>query len=62
MVTIDGDEGFVKLLRQMVDGLAPGPSGWTAEMVYTLTEDPDCLTGLAVLIQDITNGNLPDSI
>lgn len=46
----------------MVNGSAPGPSGWTAEMVRVLTEDPDCLTGLVMLIQDITNGNLPDSI
>ena len=59
---MDADEGLVKIICQMVNGSAPGPSGWTAEMVRVLTEDPDCLTGLAMLIQDITNGNLPDSI
>ena len=62
LITIDDDEELVKLLRQMVNGSAPGPSGWTAEMVYTLTEDPECLTGLAMLLQDITNGNVPDSL
>lgn len=62
MLTVNADEGLVKIICQMVNGSAPGPSGWTAEMVRVLTEDPDCLTGLAMLIQDITNGNLPDSI
>ena len=59
LVTVDADEGLVKIICQMVNGSAPGPSGWTAEMVRVLTEDEDCLTGLAMLIQDITNGTLP---
>ena len=62
LVTVDADEGLVKIIRHMVNGSAPGPSGWTAEMVRVLTEDEDCFTGLAMLLQDITNGTLPDSI
>jgi hypothetical protein len=61
-VVVGDDEGLVKIICQMANGAAPGPSGWTAEMVRVLTEDADCLTGLAMLIQDITNGALPDSV
>ena len=61
LITVDADEGLVKIIRQMINGSAPGPSGWTTEMVGVLTADEDCLTGLAMLIQDITNGTLPDS-
>ncbi|HVW99154.1 MAG TPA: reverse transcriptase domain-containing protein, partial [Candidatus Babeliaceae bacterium] len=62
LVTVRGDTDLVKLINKMVNGSAPGPSGWTIEMVHTLVQDPDCLSGLALLIQDITNGTLPDSI
>jgi len=61
MVTVNADEGLVKIIHQMINGSAPGPSGWTTEMVGVLTDDEDCLAGLAMLIQDITNGTLPDS-
>ena len=61
-VVVGDDEGLVKIICQMANGAAPGPSGWTAEMVRVLTEDADCFTGLAMLIQDISNGALPDSV
>jgi hypothetical protein len=57
-VVVGDDEGLVKIICQMANGAAPGPSGWTAGMVRVLTEDADCFTGLAMLIQDISNGAL----
>ena len=62
LATIPADDQLVKLLSQLVNGSAPGPSGWTFEMVKTLSSDPECLSGLALLLQDITNGTLPRSI
>ena len=59
---IPADEHLVKAIKRMSNGAAPGSSGWTVEMLVTLTKDQDCLNGLALFLQDIINGNLPDSI
>ena len=53
-------------LVQFVDGMrtgsAPGPSGWTAQMLYVLVLNPACRVGVVRLLQDITNGTLPASL
>jgi hypothetical protein len=40
------------------NGSAPGPSGWTGELVAPLISDADCLMALGTLVGDIVNGNL----
>src|SRR5271156_511338 len=62
LTMIPADEHLVKAINRMSNGAAPGSSGWTVEMLVTLTKDQDCLNGLALFLQDIINGNLPDSI
>ena len=58
--TIDWkDAQFIRLINRSANGSAPGLSGWTGEMVRVLTDNEECLKGLAALISDITNGDLP---
>jgi hypothetical protein len=59
-IIIDADESFIKCIKELANGSAPGASGWTGEMGKVLSRDDTCLKGLAVLINDIINGNLPD--
>ena len=53
------DPAFLKLVKESANGSAPGLSGWTGEMLAALIEEPDCMKGLALLVSDITNGDLP---
>ena len=62
LTMVTADEHLAQAIKRMSNGSAPGSSGWTVEMLVTLTKDQDCLNGLALLLQDIINGNLPDSI
>jgi len=59
-IIIDADESFIKCITELANGSAPGPSGWTGEMGKVLARDDTCLKGLATLVNDIVNGNLPD--
>src|SRR3954466_15453287 len=61
-IIIDASAHIISTVKRMMNGAAPGPSGWTADMVYILTQDIDCLNGLTHIIRDITNGTLPDSV
>src|SRR3569623_2662923 len=47
--------------KKLKNGSAPGPSGWTGELIDPLVDDPDCLDGLGVLVGDILNGDLDDN-
>ena len=60
-ITVDND-----LLRDLVrnrlkNGSAPGPSGWTGELLAPLVDDAECMASLAVLVEDILNGVLDDN-
>jgi len=50
---------MVRLIKgKMANGAAPGPSGWTGELLEALTDDPDWVRCVCILIEDIINGNL----
>jgi hypothetical protein len=57
---IDADQSFKKHIRNLANGAAPGPSGWTGEMILPLVDDPMCLQGIAALCTDMSTGNLDD--
>lgn len=48
------------IFHKVANGSAPGPSGWTGEMMATIARNDDCLAGIAALLNDIRNGTLPD--
>jgi hypothetical protein len=43
-------------------GAAPGPDGWTGELLTPLLHEPDCLSGITALINLITSNQLPPAI
>ena len=48
-----------KIIRtRLANGSAPGPSGWTGELLSVLSHSEDCLDGLMHIIQDMTNNRL----
>jgi len=56
---VDPDE-LAKVIKTMLaNGSSPGVSKWTGEMIASLIETPSCLKGLAMLTQDIINGDIP---
>jgi hypothetical protein len=54
------DTAILKRLikRNISRGAAPGPSGWTGELLLPLISDDTCLKGLAALVMDIANDAL----
>jgi hypothetical protein len=56
------DAHLIGKIESACTGAAPGLSGWTAEMVSVLAKDNECLTGIARIMQDISNGALPPQI
>lgn len=48
-------------LKKLCTGSAPGPSGFTMEHLYALCDDPEIHKDLTFLVQQILNGDLPDS-
>src|SRR4051794_24722565 len=57
-IIVDWEKSFDKCVRELDNGSAPGPSGWTGSMGKILLRDNTCKRGLAALLQDIINGNL----
>jgi hypothetical protein len=53
------DKMFKRMVIQMNDGTAPGPSGWTGALLKDLAKDEECLRGLASLVTDIHNAEIP---
>lgn len=47
-----------RLVRSLANGAAPGPSGWTGDLLLALIDDHDCLAALGHLVKDIVNGAL----
>ena len=60
VIVVRPDADFIKLVKSMVTGSAPGPTGWSADLLYALTPNDDCLRGIAALITDMINGSLTD--
>ena len=56
LIEIDVGELSKLVDAKLKNGSAPGPSGWTGEMVAALMGDSECTQALRVLIQDIING------
>lgn len=46
------------ITKRMARAAAPGPDGWTRELLVPLTFDNTCMLGLAALVQDIGNGDV----
>ena len=54
------DRSFKKFLKKkMANGQAPGPSGWTGEMLLPLSSDPESMRLLAFFLGDFVSGRLP---
>jgi len=53
------DENFIKLWKEKIaTGASPGCTGFTGDHGLPLLKDPDCLRGLAYLVELIRNGLL----
>ena len=53
------DKKFKDIIKEMNDGKAAGPSGWTGALLKDLVRDQECLRGLACLATDIHNAEIP---
>jgi hypothetical protein len=58
------DSGILATLvtEKVANGSAPGPSGWTGEHLQALVGDPDCLTGIVAIVEDIVNGDFSEDV
>ena len=55
-MTLSGNE-LDQYIREFDDeGAAPGPSGWTSDLIRPLVTDAQCQNGLAILLMLIING------
>ena len=59
VVVVAADDELAKFIRQRAKGAAPGPSGWTDDLLAQLATDGDCLHGIATLIAGLRNGRVP---
>lgn len=50
-----------KIIRRAKKGTAPGPSGWTYELLDAVASDSVCLRGLADIVADLLAGRVGDS-
>jgi len=60
-IHVDGVVLSDLVMRKVANGSAPGPSGWSGELVKALLGDADCLAGLVTLVEDIVYGDLVGS-
>ena len=58
--TIFDPKETAKLVLQLANWTAAGPSGWTAELLLPLLEDESCLDAITLLAQLIANNELDD--
>ena len=49
---------ILRTIRRMANGASPGPSGWTADLLLPLLNDPSSRKAICAIITDIRNGNL----
>lgn len=50
------------ILKRMCSASAPGPSGWTGELLAVLIRERECGLGIAAIVRDICNGVFEGSI
>ena len=56
---VAADRHFVQYVRkQVATGAAPGPSGWTGELIAATLEDPECLLAWSVITNELQKGSL----
>jgi hypothetical protein len=48
--------------KRFHNGSAPGFSGWTADLLVTVSDDTDCAAALALIVTDIANGRIAQSV
>jgi hypothetical protein len=58
LLTIIDEDVLRLLIRSRSTGNKGGCSGWTAEIIGVLAEDPVCFQGILCLIQDIANADI----
>ena len=62
MCPVPTPEDISRLLAKGVAcGSAPGPSGWTGELIRPLLDDDDCAAALTALVAETVAGRLPPS-
>ena len=62
MCPVPTPEDIGRLLDKGVAcGSAPGPSGWTGELIRPLLDDDDCAAALTALVAETVAGRLPPS-
>lgn len=44
--------------EQLANGSAPGPSGWTGELILVLMDDEECAHSIGYLVSDMLSGRL----
>ena len=52
------EESVQRTLRSMCSGAAPGPSGWTAELLDILTGDVECRKAIAMMASAVAEGDV----
>ena len=58
---IVANEQFAKVWKErLANGASPGPTGFSGDHGLPLLEDPDCLRGMALLVQRIRNGRFSE--
>ena len=55
---IASNDDLKKLVRRLNNGAAPGPSGWTMQMLMPYLRKPEILRAVATLLTDIANGKI----
>ncbi len=47
--------------KHLRNGSAPGPSGWTGDLISYLVEDDEILEAIALIVSDMIDGRISDS-
>jgi hypothetical protein len=55
-IALEPDESLRKQIKNLANGSAPGPSGWTGSMLTVVAKDTTCLQGIAALCTDMISG------
>jgi hypothetical protein len=58
IVTVQNNGQLHQAIMKLAKRVAPGPSGWTAEMLKILVDNPVCMDAIAILVTRIINGSL----
>ena len=61
-IQLEDDSTLRRILRSSNNGATGGPSGWAGNMLSVLVDSVSCRIGLIRLLQDIINGNIPDTV